>query len=139
MMTVGVWLTLDAVLDNVISDQIQSGDADLHVVERSTDLRQRGWALNKTHPLRGQGPVGWPPLEAPFPIALDGAELTFLLGAVEADIRVTEDLLAREVMRDAWGPAVDSSSGRSQVQREQEASAVVLKRAREVLVQMLRA
>lgn len=139
MMTVGVWLTLDAVLDNVISDQIQSGDADLHVVERSTDLRQRGWALNKTHPLRGQGPVGWPPLEAPFPIVLDGAELTFLLGAVEADIRVTEDLLAREVMRDAWGPAVDSSSGRSQVRNEQEASLAGLELARVEVIQLLRA
>ena len=139
MVTVGVWLTLDAVLDNVISDQIQSGDADLHVVERSTDLRQRGWALNKTHPLRGQGPVGWPPLEAPFPIALDGAELTFLLGAVEADIRVTEDLLAREVMRDAWGPAVDLSPASSQVRNEQEASLAGLELARVEVIQLLRA
>ena len=139
MVTVGVWLTLDAVLDNVISDQIQSGDADLHVVERSTDLRQRGWALNKTHPLRGQGPVGWPPLEAPFPIALDGAELTFLLGAVEADIGVAEYLLAQEMMRDAWGPAVDSSSERSQVQREQEASLAGLELARVEVIQLLRA
>ena len=139
MVTVGVWLTLDAVLDNVISDQIQSGDADLHVVERSTDLRQRGWALNKTHPLRGQGPVGWPPLEAPFPIVLDGAELTFLLGAVEADIGVAEYLLAQEMMRDAWGPAVDSSSERSQVQREQEASLAGLELARVEVIQLLRA
>ncbi|MEZ3159831.1 hypothetical protein AB1K54_04700 [Microbacterium sp. BWT-B31] len=116
MVSVRTWLVVDAVLDNVISTQLQSGGGD-DVVRRAQALRERGWDLAAVHPLRGQGPVGWPPLDAVFGIELDDADLAFVGDRVDAAAVVTGQILAS----DRLPPTVRA---------EQEQSLTDLERAR---------
>jgi hypothetical protein len=93
MVSVGVWLVIDAVLDNAIASELDSG-GDADAIGHAQSLRARGWALNATHPLRGGGPVGWPPIDATFAIRLDDSDLAFVLNHIRAAIGVTERIIS---------------------------------------------
>jgi hypothetical protein len=96
-LAVGAWLTIDATLDNVVSSLVQSGtDPDAPEVARARTLRERGWAVNREHPERGLGPVGWPPREARFDITLSEDDIGYIVGLLTHGIEVTSTVLATE-------------------------------------------
>jgi hypothetical protein len=82
--------------DNLISNEVWSGDGDEEVIARAQSLRSRGWELEALHPLRGQGPAGWPPRDATFSIELDEADLAFIRAQVDAAVASTTRLLSSE-------------------------------------------
>lgn len=90
-LTVGVWLKIDAMLDNT-RDHAEWDQPE--VAARAAALRQRGWAANREHPQHGQGPMGWPPVTAPFEIELSDAELDFIRTELERSIAGSERILA---------------------------------------------
>ena len=92
-MSVATWLTVDAVLDNFIATETQLVDGS-EAAENARHLRERGWAQQALHPLRGQGPVGWPPLDATLGVELSEAELAFVCTHVDDAIGITALLLA---------------------------------------------
>ena len=103
MIKVGIWLVVDGVLDNVISNTVQSGEIDEeHVVDRAEELRRRGWEANAAHPLRGKGPVGWAPKDASFDLTLSEADLGFVRTHIEESIQTTRAILGSD--RLAPGP-----------------------------------
>lgn len=122
MVSVGTWLVIDAVLDNVIATEIQSGEAGETVV-RAQSLRERGARLAVDHPLRGQGPAGWPPRDAGFPLQLSDEEVAFVRTQVDGAVTVTNDLLSMELLH-------------PQVREEQEQSLAGLKGARDELARL---
>ena len=96
-LTVGVWLTIDAGLDNTVSNLIDGGHGlDSPEVTRARGLRERGWAVNRRHPERGLGPVGWPPRGATFGIPLSDDDVTYLIGLLTHGSEITRRLLASE-------------------------------------------
>ena len=123
MVSVGTWLVIDAVLDNLISNELQSRDGDEEVIARAQSLRNRGWNLEAVHPLRGQGPAGWPPRDAPFNIELDEANLTFIRAEVDSAVVSTTRILASEELP-------------TQIRAEQELSLALLEGARSELAQV---
>jgi hypothetical protein len=97
-MTVGVWLTIDATLDNAVSNLIDAGHGlDSPEVTRTRGLRERGWAVNRRHPERGLGPVGWPPRGAAFCISLSDDEVSYLIDLLTHGAGITRHLLASEI------------------------------------------
>ncbi|GAA4163286.1 hypothetical protein GCM10022286_23530 [Gryllotalpicola daejeonensis] len=97
MISVDAWLVIDAVLDNTISDIIQSGESDEeNVVDHAQQLRQRGWDANAAHPLRGHGPVGWPPRDATLDLTLSESDLAFIHAQIDKSIRLTRIILDSE-------------------------------------------
>lgn len=114
---------MDAVLDNLISSGLQSGDADEEVVARAQSLRNRGWELEAVHPLRGQGPAGWPPRNATISIELDEADLAFIRAQVHAAVAITTRILSSEQLH-------------TQVRAEQERSLAGLESARAELARV---
>ena len=103
MISVRTWLVVDAVLDNVAAVAVQSGEDDA-VVRRVNALRERGWDASAAHPLRGRGPVGWPPLDATLDVEMDGTDLPFLRDQVDAAVVVAAGLVALDdlaALRDA--------------------------------------
>lgn len=96
-LTAGVWLTIDATLDNAISNLIDGGHGvDSAEVTRAQALRKRGWAVSRQHPQRGLGPVGWPPREAPFDVPLSDDDLGYLLGLLTHEAGVIRRILVSE-------------------------------------------
>jgi hypothetical protein len=102
MISVDTWLVVDAVLDNAISDTIQSGEPyEENIVDHAQQLRQRGWNASAAHPLRGRGPVGWPPRNATLDLTLDKADLSFIHAHLNDSIRLTHIILDSERMPEA--------------------------------------
>jgi hypothetical protein len=96
-LAVGTWLTIDATLDNVVSNLVRSGaDPDAPEFARARELRERGWAVNREHPERGLGPVGWPPREARFDITLSEDDIGYIVGLLTHGLEVTSMVLATE-------------------------------------------
>lgn len=94
-MAVGAWLTIDATLDNVVSNLVRSGaNLDAPEVARARGLRERGWAVNREHPERGLGPVGWPPREARFDITLSKDDIGYIVDLLTHDLEATSTDLA---------------------------------------------
>lgn len=94
-LTVSVWLTIDGALDNAIWSLIDDGHGlDAPEVTRAQALRERGWAVNRQHPERGLGPVGWPPREAWFDIALSESYIGYIVSLLTHDLGVTARILA---------------------------------------------
>lgn len=121
VVTVQTWLVVDAVLDNVISVEIRStGESE---IERAQSLRKRGWELSAAHPLRGHGPVGWPPTDATLGIELEASDLAFVRTQVDAAIDTAARILASERIA-------------PQSRAEQERSIAGLERACAELVQL---
>jgi len=97
-LTVEVWLTIDATLDNTVSNLIDDGHGvDAPVVTRARGLRERGWAVNRRHPERGLGPVGWPPRGAMFDIPLSDDDVGYLIDLLTHGVGITRRILAAEI------------------------------------------
>ncbi|MDR7385521.1 hypothetical protein J2S48_005036 [Promicromonospora iranensis] len=89
-LAVGAWLTIDATLDNEVSNLVRSGaDLDAPEVARARGLRERGWAVNREHPERGLGPVGWPPSEAQFDITLSKDDIGYIVDLLTHHLEAT--------------------------------------------------
>lgn len=93
MAQVGVaqWLTIDAVLDNVHA--IENVDGDQAVAAQALRLRRLGWEANASHPDRGQGPVGWPPLDARLELVLTDGDLAFIRDCLDRSLVTTRFLV----------------------------------------------
>lgn len=97
-LSVGVWLTIDSTLDNAVANLIGGGRAlEDPEVTRARGLRERGWVVNRDHPERGLGPVGWPPRESRFDITLSDDDVRYLIGLIAQGMRITERVLTSAV------------------------------------------
>lgn len=97
-LTVGTWLTIDAVLDNAISNLLDEGlSAHAPDVVGVQSLRERGWAVRAAHPERGLGPGGWPPREVRFDVALSDDDLDRLTDLLRHATVTTRQLLESDL------------------------------------------
>jgi hypothetical protein len=58
-MPVKDWLLIDATIDNTDAIAAQNGEAATAAYGHA--IRENGWEVCRSHPMAGQGPVGWPP------------------------------------------------------------------------------
>jgi hypothetical protein len=77
VMPVGDWLLVDGTVDNSVA--IASVDGDEGCVLTGTRVRRAGWAASASHPRAGDGPVGWPPLDAEITISLTAEDWSFVV------------------------------------------------------------
>ena len=76
-MPVGDWLLIDGTVDNSVS--IAAVDGDEVCVAMGHRVRAAGWAASAAHPRAGDGPSGWPPLDADITIGLPVADWRFVV------------------------------------------------------------
>lgn len=117
-LTVAVWLTIDATMDNVARTAIDFNDDLLSASAQA--LRERGWAASNRHADAGEGSVGWPPRSARLEIELSADELAFIRQHLVEASTVSQRLL-------------DSPQISPQVREEQERSLIVVRQALEAV------
>ncbi len=94
-MTVATWLVIDATLDTVVwAGALPGGDAASGELARM--LCERGAAACAAHPRRGEGPVGWPPVDDELDIELDDEELAFVLHRLDEALGSARSLAEAE-------------------------------------------
>ncbi|TVT21645.1 hypothetical protein FNH05_33875 [Amycolatopsis rhizosphaerae] len=103
-MTVRQWQVIDAIFDNEVQNRIDDFASD-EEVQAAMDIREAGWAWNRTIDDGRKGELGWPPDGDVVDMELRTGQWSLVLSVLEHERRssdergVPEDAaLARELL-----------------------------------------
>jgi hypothetical protein len=86
------WLRIDVTMDNTGAVERVGGDPEL--AEAAGRVRAAGWRALRSHPRRGEGPGGWPPLDTVLEIELRSGDWDVVRQEIARWREVAVELLA---------------------------------------------